>query len=103
MAIKDDDLLYVQRPTGPDAGSYKTTVGDLLENAGGGNYLSLDSDAGIRTVESTGEVTFNGGLDLRGTIGGDLDGFNVTHGIKGKSILSADRQSMFNISANLGS
>ena len=32
MAIKDDDLLYVQRPTGDNAGSYKIEAGDLLES-----------------------------------------------------------------------
>ena len=32
MAIKDDDLLYVQRPSGADAGSYKIEAGDLLES-----------------------------------------------------------------------
>lgn len=57
MAIKDDDLLYVQRPSGPDAGSYNTTVGNLLEN---GNYLSLDAAAPAQTIESTERVTFNG-------------------------------------------
>ena len=32
MAIQDTDLLYVQRPSGPDAGGYKLTAGDLLSN-----------------------------------------------------------------------
>ena len=32
MAIKDDDLLYVQRPSGVDAGNYKITAGELLNN-----------------------------------------------------------------------
>jgi hypothetical protein len=63
MAIKDDDLLYVQRPSGPDAGSYKTTVGNLLEN---GNYLSLDAAAGPQTVESPERVTFTGATEFSG-------------------------------------
>ena len=29
MAIKDDDLLYVQRPTGLDSGKYKETYGNI--------------------------------------------------------------------------
>ena len=32
MPIKDDDLLYVQRPSGADAGSYKIEVGDLQDS-----------------------------------------------------------------------
>lgn len=32
MAIQDSDLLYVQRPSGVDAGGYKLEVGDLLNS-----------------------------------------------------------------------
>ena len=32
MAIQNTDLLYVQRPSGVDAGGYKITAGDLLTN-----------------------------------------------------------------------
>ena len=32
MAIQDSDLLYVQRPSGDDAGGYKITAGDLLNS-----------------------------------------------------------------------
>ena len=38
MAIKDTDLLYVQRPEGPDAGSYKIEYSDLTPDLCDINY-----------------------------------------------------------------
>ena len=95
MAIKDDDLLYVQRPSGADAGSYKETVGNLKTNIEAENdlrYLRIDPAAGEQTVESPDRLTLEGGLDLRGVIVGDTEdnppGLTVTHGFKSKSIFT---------------
>ena len=54
MAIKDDDLLYVQRPSGPDAGGYKETVGNLKTELND-EYLSKTTDD-----TAAGEITFEG-------------------------------------------
>ena len=43
MAIKDTDLLYVQRPTGDDAGEYKLTAGNLKTDLND-EYLSKKED-----------------------------------------------------------
>ena len=59
MAIKDDDLLYVQRPSGIDAGGYKITAGDLLggadltEDRADTLYLSKKNDD-----TAAGKITF---------------------------------------------
>ena len=54
MAIKDDDLLYVQRPSGPDAGEYKLTAGNLKTDLND-EYLSKKVDD-----TAAGEITFKG-------------------------------------------
>ena len=54
MAIKDDDLLYVQRPSGPDAGEYKLTAGNLKTDLND-EYLSKKKDD-----TAAGNITFEG-------------------------------------------
>jgi hypothetical protein len=52
MAIKNDDLLYIQRPSGVDAGGYKITAGDLLNGAsGGGSSVTVDETAPLNPAE----------------------------------------------------
>ena len=52
MAIQDTDLLYVQRPSGVDAGGYKITAGDLLNGAsGGGSSVTVDETAPLNPAE----------------------------------------------------
>ena len=51
MAIKNDDLLYVQRPSGVDAGGYKITAGDLLNGASGGSSVTVDETAPLNPAE----------------------------------------------------
>ena len=52
MAIQDDDLLYVQRPSGVDAGGYKLTAGNLkseIQETNDDRYLCIDADAPDQT------------------------------------------------------
>ena len=67
MAIKDDDLLYVQRPTGLDSGKYKETFGNIKDELltdlntneqNDARYLRIDADAPTQT-RVAGEVFFN--------------------------------------------
>jgi hypothetical protein len=66
MAIKDDDLLYVQRPTGLDSGKYKETFGNikdelLTDGTGNDIYLSRVNDD---TAE--GDITFEKDVRVEG-------------------------------------
>ena len=45
MAIKDDDLLYVQRPTGDDAGSYKIEARDLLSGSNNATVTTVSQSS----------------------------------------------------------
>ena len=60
MAIQDDDLLYVQRPFGPDAGEYKLTAGNLKTDLND-EYLSKTTDD-----TAAGKITLQGGANLPG-------------------------------------
>ena len=51
MAIQDTDLLYVQRPSGVDAGGYKITAGDLLNGASGNSSVTVDETAPLNPAE----------------------------------------------------
>ena len=68
MAIKDDDLLYVQRPSGPDAGEYKLTAGNLKTDLNDEYLSKKENDT------AAGEITFNVGLVSKGEIQVKNDG-----------------------------
>ena len=66
MAIKDDDLLYVQRPSGPDAGEYKLTAGNLKTDLNDEYLSKTENDT------AAGEITFEGGIKLPNITKADL-------------------------------